>query len=235
MTNDDARHDDGTLAEVIAFPGTKAAPAPREHALAQLRAQIAETEAEHAPHHAAVAGAAGRSEHPGDSGAERGEVSSIPEATSSTEREDAEDLLVRALARGPKSVKEAEHYLAEHAQLDRFEREHVINRMLELNYLDDTRLAEQLIAGRLGRKGLGRGGMERELGARGIDRDTVADVLADIDTDDEFARALALAQDRAGKLRGLDRETAKRRLYGYLSRRGYGGDVVGRAVREALG
>jgi len=35
-------------------------------------------------------------------------------------------------------------------------------------------------------------------------------------------------------MRGLSREVQSRRLAGFLARKGYGGELVGRAVREAL-
>lgn len=168
--------------------------------------------------------------------APRTNVSRMPGLTEHAEQDTqaASDLLVRALGRSAKSVSEAEALLAEQTELGAREREQIINRMVDLGYLDDAALAEQLMAGALSRKGLGRTGMSRELRKRGIDDSIIQDALGDFDRDDEFDRALELAQDRASRLRGLDYETAQRRLYGYLARRGFSGDIVGRAVKEAL-
>lgn len=165
-----------------------------------------------------------------------GNVSHMPGVSEHHEAEtqDASDLLVRALGRSAKSVSEAESFLAERTELSARQRENVVNRMIDLGYLDDARLAEQLIEGALSRKGLGRGGMSRELRKRGLDDSDIQNALGDLDGDEEFDRALALAQERASRFRGLDYETAQRRLYGYLARRGFGGDIVGRAVKEAL-
>ena len=46
--------------------------------------------------------------------------------------------------------------------------------------------------------------------------------------------ALETAMERAGSLRGLNEETARRRLYGYLKRRGFADAEALRAVDEAL-
>lgn len=149
-------------------------------------------------------------------------------------RAEAEDALVRALARAPKSEREADAFLREHAEIGEIERELILDHLRSLGYLDDARLAEQLRTGRLARKGLGRSGIRQELRARGIAADLVETELAELDPDDELEHATELAQDRARRAHGLDRDTAERRLRGYLARRGYTGDVVTRAVRAAL-
>jgi regulatory protein len=55
-----------------------------------------------------------------------------------------------------------------------------------------------------------------------------------VDTGDELSRARELAVKRAGQLTSYDRETAQRRLSGYLMRRGYSGSTVRAAVEDAL-
>ncbi|MDJ1371605.1 regulatory protein RecX [Gulosibacter molinativorax] len=272
------RNEQDGLAEVIAFPGNKAASGDRQDRLAQLRARMLETENDFVPNAPKDA----RDGAP-EIGPESSETSVTPETrdkrdtritrdtrpaspgprfvpTSSLRADSspsasrhsnvarmpgvsehdeidadaANDLLVRALARSPKSVSEADRFLAERTELGAREREAIINRMLDLGYLDDARLAEQLVSGSLSRKGLGHGGMTRELRKRGIDDGIIREALGSMDGDEEFERALELARERAGRFRGLDYETAERRLYGYLARRGFGGEIVRRAVNAAL-
>jgi regulatory protein len=55
-----------------------------------------------------------------------------------------------------------------------------------------------------------------------------------VDTGDELARAKQLARKRATQLGSLDRDTAVRRLSGYLQRRGYSGSTIRAAVDQAL-
>lgn len=149
-------------------------------------------------------------------------------------RADAEDALVRALARAPKSEAESEDFLRAHEQLGEIERATILDHLRHLGYLDDARLAEQLRTGRLARKGLGRSAIRQELRARGIPADLIEHELAELDPDDELDHATELARDRARRTRGLDRETSERRLRGYLARRGFGGEIITRAVRAAL-
>lgn len=208
------------LAEVIAFPGTFAVSADQSVQLARLRASIREAE-EQAPS-GPQAPAANPTRMPGF--AEHDEL----------DLQEASDALVRALGRSPKSVTEADRFLAERTELSARERECILQRMIDLRYLDDANLAEQLIAGPLRRKGLGHAGMRRELLLRGIDDGIIEAALGQLDGEAEFERALTLARERAGRFRGLDDDTARRRLYGYLARRGFGGDIVGRAVNAAL-
>lgn len=229
------------LAEVIAFPGFNQGKAvasdDRESHLAQLRAKMLETEAEHEPTStSSTKPEASEKSGPSFRPTAKANVARMPGVADhdETDIEEASDLLVRALARSPKSIREAESFLSTKTELGPREREQIVNRMVDLGYLDDAALAEQLVGGSLSRKGLGRGGMSRELRKRGLTDDVIHEVLGEFDGSEEFERALELARERASRFRGLDYETAQRRLYGYLARRGFGGDIVGRAVKAAL-
>ncbi|MCT9001875.1 regulatory protein RecX [Microbacterium memoriense] len=110
--------------------------------------------------------------------------------------------------------------------------EHVIDAFVRHGYLDDARLAEQLIHAGTTRKGQGRQAISLALGQRGIPRDVADAALAEV-ADDDAERALEFARQKARAMRGLDREVAVRRLVGQLSRRGYGGLALSTA-RQAL-
>jgi SOS response regulatory protein OraA/RecX len=69
---------------------------------------------------------------------------------------------------------------------------------------------------------------------RHIDQVHIDSALEQIDDDDEQSRATELAVKRAGQLSSYDLETAKRRLHGFLSRKGYNSSVVRAAIDEAL-
>jgi regulatory protein len=121
--------------------------------------------------------------------------------------------------------REVDERIAE-AELDRLER---------VGLLDDAALAVTLVYTQHTRKGLGRTAIAHELRRRHIDQDIIEDALSEIEDDDERERALELAHKRAGQLRGLDDETARRRLSGFLSRKGYSNEIVRSAVDSALG
>lgn len=111
------------------------------------------------------------------------------------------------------------------AELDRLER---------VRLIDDAALAETLVRTQHERKGLGRSALTAELRRRHIDQRYIDDALQQIDDDNEQSRATELALRRAPQLRSLDGETAKRRLTGFLMRKGYSGSIVRAAVDEAL-
>ena len=67
---------------------------------------------------------------------------------------------------------------------------------------------------------------------KGVAADIAEEALEEAGDDEE--RAAALATRRAARLSGLPPETAYRRLYGLLLRRGYGHDVATRACTTAL-
>ena len=147
----------------------------------------------------------------------------------------AQDALIRALGRAPKSEKEARDFLDEaFDDLGELETERILERCRTLGYLDDQRLAEQLRDGKFQRKALGRQAMSLELRKRGIASDAIDEVLSELDADDEYEQALELARERLRRSRGLDEQTAYRRIHGYLARRGYNTAMASRAVREAL-
>lgn len=102
-----------------------------------------------------------------------------------------------------------------------------------LGYLDDARLAEQLIHAGTQRKGQGQRAIAQTLSSRGIPRDVAEEALAE-QPDDEAERALEFARSKARQLESVDQETAMRRLMGQLSRRGYPGSVAASAARTAL-
>jgi regulatory protein len=103
-----------------------------------------------------------------------------------------------------------------------------------LNYLNDERLARELVSRLSERKGKSKSVISRELRQRGIPSHAVDAALDAIDDDDELAKATELALQRVRQFSKLDDATAERRLVGFLSRRGYTGQTVREACREAL-
>jgi regulatory protein len=109
-----------------------------------------------------------------------------------------------------------------------------LDRLEGVGLLDDAALAETFVRTQHERKGLGRGAIIAELRRRHIDQQHIDSALEQIDDDDEQSRATELAVKRAGQLSSYDLETAKRRLHGFLSRKGYNSSVVRAAIDEAL-
>lgn len=139
---------------------------------------------------------------------------------------------MRALARRGMSSHEMTQFLATRE----FESEDIdgeIERLESCGLLDDAALAETLTRTLRERKKLGASAIRAELRRRKIDQEHISAVLDD-DRDEEQERANEIALKRAPQLRSLDGVTAKRRLTGFLMRKGYSGSVVSAAVTAAL-
>jgi regulatory protein len=109
-----------------------------------------------------------------------------------------------------------------------------LDRLEGVGLLDDAALAETFVRTQHERKGLGRGAITAELRRRHVDQEHIDAALEQVDDDDEQSRATELAVKRARQLDSYDLETAKRRLHGFLSRKGYSSGVVRAAIDEAL-
>jgi regulatory protein len=151
---------------------------------------------------------------------------------SSIEREIAEDNLLKKLRTRQLSEKEARAVVAERS-LDGEQIDAIIVAFRSRGYLDDGRLAEQLVHSGVDRKGQGRRAIAMTMTQRGIPRG-VADAALNALPDDDAERALEYARHKVATMRGLDRQVALRRLVGQLARRGYPGalDAARRALDE---
>ncbi|GAA3890450.1 hypothetical protein GCM10022381_35440 [Leifsonia kafniensis] len=148
------------------------------------------------------------------------------------ERERAEHLLMRRLRSRSLSVKEASAVLAA-TDIDAGEVEEIIERFRELHYIDEDRLADQIVHSHHERKGLGRSGVETEMRRRGLDPILILTKLEEL-PDDEAERAGELAIKRIRQLDRLDDQTIDRRLTGFLLRKGYSSAAVRAAVKAAM-
>ena len=107
----------------------------------------------------------------------------------------------------------------------------VIERFSELGYLDDADFARRWIQTREQLAPRGTRLLKQELRQKGIDADLADEALADADLD-ELETATRIAERRLPKMTGLDRDTQRRRLAGYLERRGFSHDIVRQIDRK---
>ena len=171
---------------------------------------------------------------PSDSAAGGRSADAEPSGRASTRREvRAENVSMHALTRRGLSRWELERTLLSR-ELDGEVVEAELDRLEGVGLLDDAALAETFVRTQHDRKGLGRGAITAELRRRHIDQEHIDAALEQVDDDEEQTRATELAVKRAGQLSSYDLETAKRRLHGFLSRKGYSSAVVRAAIDEAL-
>ncbi|WP_251150706.1 regulatory protein RecX [Cellulosimicrobium sp. Marseille-Q4280] len=116
--------------------------------------------------------------------------------------------------------------------------EHVVlpllDRYEEVGLVDDAQYAEMLVRTRHSERGLSRRAISQELRRRGIDEDTSATALEQVDDDSEAEAARDLARSRLRRTAGLDRDVRIRRAVGTLARKGYSPGLAFEIVQRAL-
>lgn len=142
-------------------------------------------------------------------------------------------IVLRQLAMAPRSRAQLEDKLASRdappevvaAVLDRFE---------EVGLVDDRAYAEMLVRSQQAGRGLARRALAQELRRKGVDEETAAVALQQVDDDSERAAAQDLVRRRIARTAGLPRDKRIARLVAMLARKGYPGGLAMAVVREAL-
>ncbi len=145
----------------------------------------------------------------------------------------AMDDAVRMLARRARSSGELRRELLakghDHAEVDEV--------LLECEtrlYLDDLGLARVVTETLRSRKRASRSQIRLKLRERLLPDGVIEEAIGELDQDEENELLREAASERARKMSGLDRQTAERRLIGFLARRGWSGERAVRIAREAL-
>ena len=119
----------------------------------------------------------------------------------------------------------------------REEVEPLIARLTQSGLLDDVRFAEQFARSRIVNDSASPRRVVQLLLRYGIQRPTAEAAVARSIEDEELDTAAAaerVARKKAASLAGLEPAVARRRLYGYLARRGYDLDDIRAAVSAVL-
>lgn len=156
-----------------------------------------------------------------------GERRDEPDAAERVDEDAARSIALRALGRKAASRQELDRTL-ERRDVEPELRAAVLDRLAAEGLVDDAQLAQDLAERLRERKHLGERGISAELRKRGLD----PEAIEPSDADDELQRAIDAAADRRKRMGSLDDETAERRLYGFLQRRGFGGSAVRTAIER---
>ena len=105
--------------------------------------------------------------------------------------------------------------------------EQVINVLAEESLIDDVQFSKQWKESRNAANPRSAWFIKRELLNKGVDGDVAAQAVADVDDEVSAYRA---GLKYASRFEGSDFETFRRKLWGYLWRRGFGGDISRRTV-----
>jgi regulatory protein len=112
--------------------------------------------------------------------------------------------------------------------------EWVLDRLADVNLVDDAAYAAGFVASRQRDRGLARSALRAELKRRGVDDAVAATAVAEIDPETELAAAEALVVRRLGATARLPAPVRLRRLTAMLMRKGYPAGLAHRVVRAAL-
>ena len=107
-----------------------------------------------------------------------------------------------------------------------------IEELIRSGHIRDRKYAENWIVRRQKSNPRGKTLLKHELVDKGIDRETAEQVVATVETEDEAEVALQIAQKRMKQYKRLPTDVAKRRLHGFLARRGFGSDVVRQVLEQ---
>ncbi|HEV2529045.1 MAG TPA: regulatory protein RecX [Thermomicrobiales bacterium] len=151
----------------------------------------------------------------------------------------AQDDADRAIAAGlnllsyrPRTVKELEDRLARNG----FAEPAVlaaIERLTGWGYLDDGAFARRWVENRIEHRPRGARLLAQELRQKGVDRDVIGETIDEAEID-ELAAAIQAGERKAQSYAELDPAVARRRLTGFLARRGFTGGTVRQAVDQLL-
>lgn len=161
----------------------------------------------------------------GDSAAKNSDTVKPPARPKTPEEQQAAlmEYALRALSARALSAAELRGKLARRSD-DENQIEGVLERLIELRYLDDSQVAR--IEGQ--RRGVGAYRVRARLKQRGVDEELIAETLQARDPDEEVEQARALLERRWNAI--LRGKNPKAKAYGLLARRGYGGEVIRRAL-----
>ena len=112
--------------------------------------------------------------------------------------------------------------------------ETAVAELIRSGHIRDRQFAENWVRRRQKSNPRGKPVLTRELIDKGVDKDTAEKVVAEVKGEDEMRLALQLARKRAKHYQRLPLPTAKRRLYGFLARRGFGSETVSQVLEQVF-
>ncbi|HLY24892.1 MAG TPA: RecX family transcriptional regulator, partial [Aggregatilineales bacterium] len=145
------------------------------------------------------------------------------------EVQQAYDRAIRFLGQRPRSTAEVRRSLSQR-QIDAGVIDEVIARLEGQGYLDDAAFARYWIGNRQQFRPRGERALRFELREKGVPDSIIGETLSGFDTSEAAYQA---AQDRARRLRGLEKREFREKLGAFMARRGFDFETV-REVTDRL-
>ena len=134
-------------------------------------------------------------------------------------REVAYERSLHYLSYRPRSVWEMRRYLQKKG-VDEETIDEVLQRLSKAGFVDDVEFAHFWVENRKRHRPRGPWALRDELRRKGVSNDVIEQVLEDKDLEEEKG-AMRVAEKKLRRLLGLDERTFRRRMWGYLKRRGF--------------
>jgi len=110
----------------------------------------------------------------------------------------------------------------------------IITELINSGHIRDRLYAEKWVQRRLKSNPRGRILLKQELIEKGVDRETAEQVVAKVKVEDEAKLAFSIAEKRVKQYKRFTRDVARRRLHGYLARRGFELETIIRVIDQVL-
>lgn len=136
---------------------------------------------------------------------------------------------LRLLGYRPRSRLEIERYLHQKGY-EAQAIEAAIARLVAHRYVDDDAFARSWVHHRERQRPRGARGLSYELRQKGIEREIIDDVLTELD---EEASAWAAIEGKLRRWHGLDQTAFRKKVTGFLSRRGFAYDTIRKTCDKA--
>jgi regulatory protein len=141
---------------------------------------------------------------------------------------------LRLLNFRPRSENELRRRLTQ-KNLPREAVEATVDQLKKEGWVDDEKFARLYALSRMQSGSFGKGRVRRELTQRGLSGALIESGMTAIADIDEAAAAQGLVEKRLATMRGLSLDAKKRRLHGFLMRRGFSSQVIFRVLGKFLG
>jgi len=149
---------------------------------------------------------------------------------------EAFDRAAAALGRRARRAHELERWLLQRG-FDRADVTDAVQRLTEIGAIDDSQFARAFARSRALGKGMSKRRLAQELSRRGVDSRMADAAIADVleeESVDERALLEAAARKKLAVLRGQEPDAVRKRLYGYLARRGYASSDIAAVLRTLM-
>jgi regulatory protein len=111
----------------------------------------------------------------------------------------------------------------------------VIEKLNYYGYLNDYHFSTQLVNDKQKFKHAGKNLLKQELYQKGVDKEIINQVIEEkVNDEEEYERALMLAEKKVKTLTKDDKNAKYRKLSGLLARKGYSFDIISKVIKEVL-